>query len=258
MMKSPFDQIEQKIKELFEHGSIVLPWMDSESVFLHHLTEAIHTSLGKGDFSVESLPDSFTFYLCPQDAEMIESQHNWQDVFYSIIHEIALEYDLHLEKNPSLRIVSKNSLTPTEVRVKISADHSITGQTNAVPIGSENAQSITNCKCLKCSLLLEDESSFPLDSPVINIGRKSSNHLVIDDLRVSRNHAQIRAIENGFMIFDTGSSGGTYINGERITQRQLKSGDVISLAGIKLIFFQEQASHSDEARQITSEVNTTA
>ncbi len=259
MMKSPFDQIEQKIKDLFEHGSVVLPWMNSESVFLHHLTEAIHSSIAKGDFTVQSPPDIFTVYLCPQDAAMIESQANWQEAFFPIINEIALEYNLRLEKMPTIHLAKKNSLLPTEVRVRANTSNPITGQTSAVPLKVESSVQEPLHRSAQGCLILEDESNYYLDQPVINIGRKSNNHLIIDDLRVSRNHAQIRTAETGYMIFDTGSSGGTYINGERITQHQLKPGDVISLAGVKLIFTQEQLHLSaEEKRQITSEMNTSS
>lgn len=259
MMKSPFDQIEQKIKELFEHGSVVLPWMNSESVFLHHLTEAIHSSIASGDFTEQSPPDIFTVYLCPQDAALIESQPNWQEAFFPIINEIALEYNLRLEKTPTIHLAKKNSLLPTEVRVRANTSNPITGQTSAVPLKAETSPIEPSHHKMHGCLLLENESTYYLDQPVINIGRKSNNHLVVDDLRVSRNHAQIRTAETGYMIFDTGSSGGTYINGERITQRQLKPGDVISLAGVKLIFTQEQPHQSpEEERQITSEMNASS
>jgi pSer/pThr/pTyr-binding forkhead associated (FHA) protein len=74
---------------------------------------------------------------------------------------------------------------------------------------------------------------------VINIGRRLDNHVVIDDPRISRNHAQIREIKGRFVIFDLNSTGGTYVNGDRINQSVLYPGDVISLAGVTLIFGQD-------------------
>ena len=54
----------------------------------------------------------------------------------------------------------------------------------------------------------------PLTQPVVNIGRRVENTLVIDDPRVSRTHAQLRAINGRYIIFDLNSTGGTFINGE--------------------------------------------
>jgi pSer/pThr/pTyr-binding forkhead associated (FHA) protein len=79
----------------------------------------------------------------------------------------------------------------------------------------------------------------PLTQPIVNIGRRVENNLVIDDPRVSRTHAQLRAINGRYIIFDLNSTGGTFINGERVTQSILYPGDVISLAGADLIYGQK-------------------
>ncbi len=56
---------------------------------------------------------------------------------------------------------------------------------------------------------------------------------------VSRAHAQLRLVKDHFVLFDLNSSGGTFVNGERTNQSVLYPGDVISLAGITLIFGQD-------------------
>jgi pSer/pThr/pTyr-binding forkhead associated (FHA) protein len=88
-------------------------------------------------------------------------------------------------------------------------------------------------------LIVEGVKVYPLAQPVINIGRRLDNQLVIDDPRVSRNHAQLRAIKGRFVVFDLNSTGGTYVNGQRASQSVLYPGDVISLAGVTLIFGQD-------------------
>jgi pSer/pThr/pTyr-binding forkhead associated (FHA) protein len=74
---------------------------------------------------------------------------------------------------------------------------------------------------------------------VINIGRRLDNQLVIDDPRISRSHAQLRAIKGRFVIFDLNSTGGTFVNGERTSQSVMYPGDVISLAGVPLVYGQD-------------------
>jgi pSer/pThr/pTyr-binding forkhead associated (FHA) protein len=76
----------------------------------------------------------------------------------------------------------------------------------------------------------------------VNIGRRLENNLVIDDPRVSRNHALLRANNGRYMLCDLNSSGGTYVNGLRITQQALRPGDVISLAGVSIIYGEESGS----------------
>jgi pSer/pThr/pTyr-binding forkhead associated (FHA) protein len=91
---------------------------------------------------------------------------------------------------------------------------------------------------------------------VINIGRKNTNHIVVNDLRVSRTHAQIRKVKADYVIFDVGSSGGTFINANRIDQHILRPGDVISLAGYTMIFTIDQMPTGETQRNITSEIKS--
>ena len=85
-------------------------------------------------------------------------------------------------------------------------------------------------------LIVEGDQVFSLDRALINIGRRSDNQLVIDDPRVSRAHAQVRVIAGQFVLFDLQSKGGTSVNGRRIERAVLSPGDVISLAGVPLLF----------------------
>ena len=57
----------------------------------------------------------------------------------------------------------------------------------------------------------------------IRIGRQPDNDIALtEDLQVSRHHAELRRNPDGsFEIIDLGSHGGTYVNGERITRKQL-------------------------------------
>jgi len=85
-------------------------------------------------------------------------------------------------------------------------------------------------------LVIDGTKIFPLEQDVINIGRRIENHVIIDDPRISRYHAQLRVVNGRFILFDLNSTGGTFINGQRIEQSVVYSGDVISLAGVEVIF----------------------
>lgn len=80
----------------------------------------------------------------------------------------------------------------------------------------------------------------PIKKTVFNIGRLTDNDLVIDDPRISRQHAQIRLTSKGCILFDLDSTGGTFINNQRIKERQLVPGDIVSIAGISLIYNEEK------------------
>ena len=101
----------------------------------------------------------------------------------------------------------------------------------------------------KAFLIVEGTQIFTLDEEIINIGRQTDNNLTLDDIRVSRRHAQLRVVKGRHMIFDLESSGGTFVNNKRITQVTLHPGDVISLAGVPLVYGQDALTHIDETQE---------
>lgn len=102
-------------------------------------------------------------------------------------------------------------------------------------------------------LVFEGTMAIPLDAVHLKFGRSHDNNVVIDDPRVSRHHMEIRVIRDHFVIFDLNSSGGTYVNGQRVNQGILYAGDQISLAGVNFIFTNELKSPSGGTNPISPE-----
>jgi phosphoserine phosphatase RsbU/P len=86
-----------------------------------------------------------------------------------------------------------------------------------------------------------------IDKPVFSIGRRSGNDLQLVGSDVSRDHAEI-ALDNGrFLLRDRGSRYGTYVNGEAVSEHELKHGDLVRLGrsgGAELVFLLEDATQS--------------
>ncbi|GAB7030243.1 FHA domain-containing protein [Streptomyces sp. NPDC021749] len=61
------------------------------------------------------------------------------------------------------------------------------------------------------------------------IGRAPDNDLIVDDLTVSRRHAELRAGPEGFEIVDLGSHNGTYLNGQPVDRAPLIPGDIVGI-----------------------------
>lgn len=70
------------------------------------------------------------------------------------------------------------------------------------------------------------------------IGRKQINEIALQDPYLSGLHAQITIIDGGYVLKDSGSTNGTYLNGERIqdTEMQLKDGDRIKVGQLEFLF----------------------
>ncbi|MFF7202741.1 FHA domain-containing protein [Streptomyces sp. NPDC008141] len=70
----------------------------------------------------------------------------------------------------------------------------------------------------------------PLPARTVRIGRGDDNDLVIDDLVVSRHHAELRAHSDGtYEIVDIGSHNGTFLNGQPVESARIGSGDIVGI-----------------------------
>lgn len=75
---------------------------------------------------------------------------------------------------------------------------------------------------------------------IVTIGRDSCSDIVLDDRKVSRNHAMLRQLGNGdYYLIDEGSSNGSYVNGKLITAPTLlKDGDRLGIGETEIHFSQ--------------------
>ncbi|MCX4911771.1 FHA domain-containing protein [Streptomyces sp. NBC_00878] len=70
----------------------------------------------------------------------------------------------------------------------------------------------------------------PLPARMVGIGRGGDNDLVIDDLIVSRRHAELRALPDGtYEIVDLGSHNGTFLNGQPVDRARIDEGDIVGI-----------------------------
>ncbi len=79
--------------------------------------------------------------------------------------------------------------------------------------------------------------TFTIDRDSISIGRHPESDIFLDDITVSRRHAEIRREKDRFILIDTGSLNGTYLNRERIDRSPLTSGDEIQIGKYKFLFY---------------------
>ena len=84
--------------------------------------------------------------------------------------------------------------------------------------------------------------SFELVDDVYTIGRTEDNDICIPDGTLSSKHAEIIKTGDMFRVIDKGSTNGTRINGERITESNLRSSDILQVGGIEILFDSEESS----------------
>jgi serine phosphatase RsbU (regulator of sigma subunit) len=81
---------------------------------------------------------------------------------------------------------------------------------------------------------------YPLRGPSLTLGRHADCDIPIKNPQVSGRHAMILCAGDAYYLMDLGSSNGTYVNGEQITEStQLRAGDVIDLSGPSFKFVEK-------------------
>lgn len=81
-------------------------------------------------------------------------------------------------------------------------------------------------------------SRFLLDEQVTRLGRHPKSEISLDDITVSRRHAEIEHTAEGYIATDAGSLNGTYVNQERIDKMLLRHGDEVQIGKFRLVFFE--------------------
>jgi pSer/pThr/pTyr-binding forkhead associated (FHA) protein len=79
-------------------------------------------------------------------------------------------------------------------------------------------------------------SRFLLDMELTTVGRHPESDIFLDDVTVSRRHAEFRQENAAFVVRDIGSLNGTYVNRERVEVATLTNGDEVQIGKFRLIF----------------------
>jgi len=235
-MRSSLDLIETRLRRIFEGSSLWLAGGDATLLLSQRLVEAMQSDWLENDRS-QSVPGMYVIYLHPSVVDQWQQHERLLQGIGSAILEAAAEAGIPLSTAPGIRLAADPRLTPSDLRILPGRGEDSSGNTDMIAIMEEEAPPLhTDARPANAFLILDGNRIHPLRQVVINIGRRQDNHIVLNDPRISRNHAQLRAVRGHYVIIDLNSTGGTYVNSMRISQQQLRPGDVISLAGYAIIY----------------------
>jgi hypothetical protein len=239
-MKLNLEQLEARLQALIEVKLVsVLPGFQVEDLVIQKLANAMKTNLSIDAEGNKIAPNIFTLVTHPSSADRWQ-QPKLLDTMINSLKIAGQEAGLKFSASPTISIVQNPELAEDTIDVVASHKLEAAADTRGMtPVGDSEAEK-EDVKIPKNAFFIVDGVKvFPLSKSIINIGRRMDNQLVIDDPRVSRNHSQLRAIKGRFVIFDLNSTGGTFVNGQRTSQSVLYPGDVVSLAGVPLVFGQD-------------------
>jgi len=207
-----------------------------------HLTRAMEDYQVLAPDGTPQAPTHYWVYLHPDDCNAVVAQQPaLEEELARHVAELAAQAGLALEVTPVVHVMPDEGVGPREVRVDarwIPSDEAVgVDKTREMSPGEEDAEAAAAIAPQgRPFLVLEGRRHVNLLQPVISIGRALDNDMIIEDARISRHHAQLRLRYGRYVLYDLGSSGGTHINGYPVEECVLHSGDVISFAGIQVIY----------------------
>jgi hypothetical protein len=248
------DIVENRIKSLIQKSAVFFPWTNKNTELMSRLVETIQNVLLDKFNPGKNIPSRFTLKMNAKNAQHWFANPGMKQDLITAYNAILVEYGIKQNYFPDFSVSTQDSLLDDEIFFEASDINISKDKTSSIVSSPKTVESSLSLDPSPVLLFGEDKE-IKLISSVITIGRRECNDIVIDDIRISRLHAQIRKVPEGYMIFDTGSTSGTFINNSRISQKLLHTGDVISLGGYKFIFL-DDIPRISESHQMEGESET--
>ncbi|MBK8134560.1 MAG: DUF3662 domain-containing protein [Anaerolineae bacterium] len=209
-----------------------------------HLVRAMESGLQYDPAGINRplAPDTYDLYMQSElYTRLLERQPNLAERLCDYLITLATQSEYRLSQAPLLRLHADPTLDSKHPRAVAShtetAGGSTIGMTAVVAPYAEAAPG-------NAHLIVNGGSPYRLASDVVNIGRMVDNDLPLDDPYVSRYHVQLRRRGSEYLLFDINSSRGTSVNGTRVKEHRLRSGDVIDIGRSRLIYMDDRSEDS--------------
>ena len=182
-------------------------------------------------------PNHFTVLLSPADYKDIEQE-------LDVLERQVADYVVLMagRRGHHLKVVPTVILEPNEAE-KARAAHIIAVHKEqpvesgtAVYAFENNDATLEAIRAADAFLIVQGRQHVALDRPIIRIGRRVDNDIVLDSSSISRQHAQIRWRQRYFVLYDVSNHSRTYVNGSPTQEHILRPGDVIALSDIFLVY----------------------
>lgn len=231
-MKIDLLKIESKLKDFFEKDLQIVAHKDP----LQNITEEMISALGKNirrSGGRVYAPNIFRISIKDKSLLNDKDLKEWKNNIAEIIKDIVRDNSFQLAGPLHIQFFHNTDIKDD---FEISVSNSSISSGKTINLFSKIKNRNQSEKIMDGYLITADEAYHQITKMITNIGRREDNDLVIDNLRVSRIHAQIRQINLKHVLFDLDSTTGTKVNGVKIRQHALKHGDVIEIADVPIIY----------------------
>lgn len=239
-MKLNLDLLEAHLRGLFEDGLYKLT-NSEESQFniIEQLSQVIQNNLVETDDERILAPDRYLFLIPETQISDWQAQSDIPGQIAEKLRSLGKISEFQFLSQPQIQMDALPQGQGTAIVIQASFSTPVTNLPDTAAMEKSGAASSMTVLPANAFLVVGGRSNFPMETPIINIGRHSDNDLVLDDMHVSRHHAQIRAINKRYVVFDVGSTAGILLNGKKISQATLRPGDVLKVGTTNLIYIQD-------------------
>ena len=224
-------------------------------------------------------PNDFTIHLSEDDTESMRAyQSALRDELIQYASTHAENKDYHLMTPPKVRFETDDSLrfgefgitaklsgpsdgtrekgapqdTSGQTRIfrteSVETDEERTDSTSAISAEEARRQGLAR----ETVELVIDGRSRPLEGGgPWTVGRSAENEVVISDPNISRKHARLSRLENGFVVEDLGSTNGTLLGGAPIDRERIEDGDELTFGQTEARFVRRSGSPDDSGRAVS-------
>jgi hypothetical protein len=183
------------------------------------------------------VPSFYKAYLHPADFAVFQPvRAELEQEMATYLSDLAQERSFSMLEHPRVLLAEDPAVSKRSIQVVAEMTASGAAETTQVMAPAMPAQPVRKNHAL---LLLQTPGGpqpIPVESTALSLGRGLGNDVILEDTRVSRHHAQLRYRQRRFWVTDLGSTNGTFVNGERVSETALRDGDLISLGGLELTF----------------------
>ena len=233
MRKSPISRFEDFARELIE-GSVDRLLGDRNA--LVEVAGAIALAAENSRLN-ETMANHYTVRLHPSTLSQLMLQTpDAVLVLEDLLNRLGVEERTGLYDDVHIEFSADASLK--EGKIEVLAERVAT-EDEPTAVLQRKKGATAPLELLDAYLIVGGRRHVAVDQPVSSIGRSLDNDIVLEDPGVSRRHAQIRWRNGRFVLLDLGSRAGTQVNGQPISEHELKSGDIITFGGAVIIYGEE-------------------
>lgn len=194
-------------------------------------------------------PDQFTLSIHPHSALVLRGHMSeiHASLSKSLEHQLR---DLGFTLRRRVHVTLATDPTISTGEATVIAWHSadpLNVTRELTPVADESSEDAPS----GAFLMVEGSRHYGLVKSETSIGRLLENDIVLDDPHVSRRHARVVLEPPSYLVYDRNSTAGTYVNGTRASGHRLRPGDVITIAGIDLVYGESQTGPPSESKSYT-------